>query len=134
MNIQFYDSVLNQNNYVVEVSDCSFVNSLKPAVRRQSVKVSFTRCLIADTVGAVGLYVGDSMERIPCYIGCSHGFWSTETYDACGVCGGNNSTCAPPTEFAVRVIPDQLTQKVSQFIPKTTPPWLAELVNSCLQQ
>ncbi len=38
------------------------------------------------------------------------------------------------TEFAVRVIPDGLTLKITEYIPPDAPDWLAGLVRSCLQQ
>ncbi|XP_015758816.1 PREDICTED: A disintegrin and metalloproteinase with thrombospondin motifs 18-like [Acropora digitifera] len=45
-------------------------------------------------------------------VGCDNILDSTVTFDRCGVCGGNGSTCSSPNEFEFDGVPDDYGKKI----------------------
>ena len=45
-------------------------------------------------------------------VGCDNVLDGTVTFDRCGVCGGNGSTCSSPNEFEFDGVPDDYGKRI----------------------
>lgn len=86
-----------------------------PVVRSKGLVLDGTRCTLDKKDTRVCLH--GHCRRV----GCDNILDSTVTFDRCGVCGGNGSTCSSPNEFKFDGVPDDYGPENAALITKLLP-------------
>lgn len=86
-----------------------------PVVRSKGLVLDGTRCTLDEKDTRVCLH--GHCRRV----GCDNILDGTVTFDRCGVCGGNGSTCSSPNEFEFDGVPDDYGPENAALITKLLP-------------